>query len=232
MKFGTADNPQLLEDMNVRTPARVAGRYRASRIVALSTGNVYSYAAPASRGPTESGETQPPGSYGRSCLRKERAFIDASREFGTPGAIIRLNYAIGIRYGVLNDIARRVLAEEPVSLEAGYVNVIWQGDAVAHILQALPATASPPVILNVTGPEVLRVRDVAEQFARRFGTTAMFSGTEPETALLSNAGKSHQLFGPPQVGIEELLDWTAQWLRQGGETLNKPTHFEVRSGEF
>ena len=232
MKFGTAGNPQLLEEMNVRMPQRVAQRFRNSRIVALSTGNVYSYTAPASGGPDEQGETEPPGTYGRSCLQKEQAFLDASRQYGTRCVIIRLNYAIAMRYGVLNDIAMKVQNGQPVNIDTGYVNVIWQGDAVSHILQSITIADSPAVILNVTGPEVLSVRELAEQFGKRFNRPVQFEGTEAATALLSNAGRSHKLFGPPRVSVDEMIDWTAAWLAQGGETLDKPTHFEVRTGIY
>ncbi|MEZ6058961.1 MAG: NAD(P)-dependent oxidoreductase [Planctomycetaceae bacterium] len=231
IKFGSSQNPDSLRQMNVEMPRTVADRFRRSSIVALSTGCVYSFTTPESGGSTESSPTDPPGAYAESCLGREQAFVEAGR-LGTRSSIIRLNYSIDLRYGVLVDIAQAVMAGRPVDLTTGYVNVIWQGDAIAHIVQALPHAAAPPEIFNVTGADVLRVRDLAHAFAVRFGVEAQLTGRESDTAWLNNPAKSHRLFGPPAVSTEQLVDWVADWLKRGSPTLNKPTHFEARDGKY
>ncbi len=232
VKFGTQNQPELLEQMNVRMPRLVASRYRTSRIVALSTGCVYSFQSPELGGSTEDQPTDPPGDYARSCLGREEAFREAAEQWGTRSTLIRLNYSIDLRYGVLVDLAQKVLAEEPISVEMGYVNIIWQGDAVAHILQALPWATAPPCVLNVTGAEVLAVRDLAHRLGQLLGKPVQLIGQEQPTAWLSNPSRAHQLFGPPRVSVEQMLEWTAHWVTQGGETWNKPTHFEARDGQY
>ncbi len=232
IKFGTSNDPELLERFNIRMPALVAERYRDSQITALSTGNVYSYVAKDSGGSTEEDPAEPVGEYGRSCLGRESAFVDASQEFGTRCCILRLNYSVALRYGVPTDIAVKVRTGQPVDLEMGYVNLIWQGDAVDHVLQSLEHATSPARILNITGRETISVRWLAEQFASRFGVAAKFTGTEAENALLSDSSRSHQLFGEPQIRIDQIIDWTAAWIDSDQELLNKPTHFETRSGSF
>lgn len=228
VKFGTAHDSALLERMNVTLPRLVAGHCRNSRIVALSTGCVYAFTTPGSGGSTEADPTDPPGDYAKSCLGREAAF----RETGARTSLIRLNYAVELRYGVLVDLAQTVLAGRPVDLATGYVNVIWQGDALAHTVQALPIAESPPHVFNVTGPGVLRVRDLAEAFGQRLGKPVSFQGVEAPTAWLSNASHTHRLFGPPRVSVEQMIDWIAGWLERGGETLGKPTHFENRDGSY
>lgn len=232
VKFGSAGNTDLLQQMNVIMPRLVAARYRLSRIVALSTGCVYGFVSPESGGSTEDSLTNPPGDYARSCLGREQAFADNAQRYGTPTSLIRLNYSNELRYGVLVDIAAKVLAGEELSLDTGYVNVIWQGDAVAHVVQSLSYATAPPFVLNVTGQETLSVRDLAEMFGRRFNRTPHFTGSPGETAWLNNASKSHRLFGTPSVSVEQMVDWIAHWLTSGGSTLGKPTRFEVRTGEY
>lgn len=228
IKFGTSHAPALLERMNVIMPRLVAQHFRQSRIVALSTGCVYAFTVPESGGSTENDATDPPGDYARSCLGRERAFHDS----GARTSLIRLNYAIELRYGVLVDLAQTILAGRPVDLTTGCVNVIWQDNALSHIVQALPLAGSPPFIANVTGPGILRVRDLALAFGRRFGKEVRFQGTEAPTAWLSNASLSQRLFGPPRVSVEQMMEWIAAWLERGGETLGKPTHFENRDGSY
>lgn len=232
VKFGTQNQPELLEQMNVRMPRLVASRYRSSRIVALSTGCVYSFQPPDSGGSTEEEPTDPPGDYARSCLGREEAFREAAEQWGTRSTLIRLNYSIDLRYGVLVDLAQKVMAEEPISVEMGYVNILWQGDAAAHILQALPLATAPPCVLNVTGAEVLAVRDLALRLGQLLDKPVQLIGEEQPTAWLSNPSRAHQLFGPPRVSVEQMLQWTAQWITQGGDTWNKPTHFETRDGQY
>ncbi len=233
VKFGTSHEPGLLEKMNVQMPRAVAERFRDSRIVALSTGCVYSFVSPETGGSTEEDATDPVGDYAISCLGREEAFRNAGERWGTPSALLRLNYAIDLRYGVLVDVAQKVLADQPVDVSMGYVNVIWQGDALAHTIQALPHASAPtPFVLNVTGPGILRVRDLAEQFGERFGKAVIIEGEEQATAWLNDASDAHARFGTPEVSIEEMVEWIASWLESGGETLGKPTHFETRDGKY
>jgi nucleoside-diphosphate-sugar epimerase len=232
VKFGTDSSPDLLRTINVEMPRKVAERFRASRIVAFSTGCVYPFVTPESGGATEETPPHPLGAYAASCLERERAFIDSSRRNGTPVALIRLNYSVEFRYGVLVDIAEKVRSGQPVDITTGYVNVIWQRDAVAHSLQALDLADSPPVPLNITGPGVLSVREVAERFGAVFGKTPVIRGTEAPTAWLSNAAKSHRIFGLPETSVDQMIAWIAAWLAAGGATWGKSTGFESRSGTF
>ncbi len=232
IKFGTSGNAMLLEQMNELMPRLVAERYRQSRIVALSTGCVYEFVAPGSGGSTEQSATNPPGDYARSCVGREKAFAANSQKYGTVTALIRLNYANEYRYGVLVDIASKVLAGDPVSLETGYVNVIWQRDAVAHVIQSLEHATTPPFIVNVTGAETLAVRELAEMFGQRFKREPKFTGQPTETAWLNNPRLSHQLFGPPETPLAQMIDSIAEWLINGGQTLGKPTQFEKRDGDY
>jgi nucleoside-diphosphate-sugar epimerase len=233
MKFGASGNPALTWAMNVHVPAIVAEVFESSRIIAFSTGCVYPFVAVASGGATE--ETPagpPPGEYASSCLGRERVLEYFSARLGTPGRLVRLNYAIDMRYGVLHDIAAKVLDGEPLDLAMGHVNVIWQGDANAVALRCLAHTTAPTSPLNVTGPRTLSVRWLADEFARRFGRTARLTGSEAPTGWLNNAARMVAEFGPPKVGIERMLDWTADWLLAGMPTHGKPTHYEVRDGRF
>lgn len=232
VKFGTGSSPELLRQMNVEMPARVAEHYRWSNIVAMSTGCVYSFTTPESGGSRETDATDPPGDYARSCLGREQAFTAGSLRHGTPVVLIRLNYSVEMRYGVLVDIALKVLRGQPIDVGMGYANVIWQGDAISQIIRSLPLTTSPPRILNVTGREVLRVRDLAERFAQRLGMPAKIEGTEGPTAWLSNSSRAAEWFGEPRVDLETLIDWTSDWVSHGRELLGKPTHFENREGKY
>lgn len=231
-KFGTSGNEPATWAMNSYLPGRVAEHFKSSRIVALSTGNVYPLVPADSPGPRESDPTGPVGEYAQSCLGRERVFEFFSRRNQTPVCLIRLNYAVEPRYGVLLDIAQRVFSGEPVRLEMGYVNVIWQGDANSVCLRAFPLCSAPPSVLNLTGPEKLSVESLARDLGRRLGREPDFSGKAGETALLSNADRCREVFGPPKVGIDLLLDLVAHWVRTGGKTLGKPTKFEVRDGKF
>ena len=232
MKFGSTGNESLTWAMNSFLPGLVSEKYSSSRIVAFSTGNVYGL-SPVSQGGSREGDcVNPAGEYAMSCLGRERIFEHFSRANGTRMALIRLNYATEMRYGVLLDIATRVYNGQPVALSMGYLNAIWQADASAMSLQALEHVSSPPIVLNITGPELLSVRNVAEKYAQHFGKSARFEGAESHDALLSNAEKSFQLFGHPRVAADKLMDWIADWVSRGGTTLAKPTHFEERAGRF
>jgi nucleoside-diphosphate-sugar epimerase len=231
-KFGTTGSEDLTWAMNTFLPGLVAERYRHARIVAFSTGNVYPLRHVNEGGAVESTPVAPVSEYAQSALGRERMFEYGSRQWHTFAAILRLNYAIDLRYGVLLDIGTAVFERRPVDLRMALVNVIWQGDANSVCLRAFEHCQSPPLVLNLTGPETLSVRHLAEEFGRRFNLQPTFSSEEMPTALLSNAAKCHQLFGEPVVTVPEMLDWTAEWLSAGGSRLNKPTHFQVRDGKF
>jgi nucleoside-diphosphate-sugar epimerase len=232
MKFGATGQESLTWAMNTYLPGMVAERYRDSRIVVFSTGNVYPL-TPASRGGCiETDPVGPVGEYAMSCLGRERMFEHFSRFYGTRAVTLRLTYANEMRYGVLVDLARRVFVGAPVDLAMGHVNVIWQGDANAETLQSLEHAASPPLVLNITGPEQLSVRQICEQYGQWMGRPVSFIGREAPDALLIEARRSHQLFGCPHVTARRMMEWAADWVMQGGESLGKPTHFEVRDGKF
>lgn len=230
-KFGSTGDEATTWAINCYLPAVVCRRYARSRIVAFSTGNVYPFSRPDSGGPTEDTPLAPVGEYGMSALGRERMFAHFGRALGVPVAIIRLNYAVDLRYGVLVDIARKVRAGEAVDLAMGYFNTIWQGDANAMTLRAFDHCAVPPRALNVTGP-VESVRRVATRFGALFGTAPRFAGAEAETALISNPAAGVAALGAPRVSTDELIEWVAAWLKRGGRLLAKPTHFEARDGKF
>ncbi len=231
-KFGSTGNESLTWAMNGYMPGRIAERFRDSRLVVFSTGNVYPLTPVSHGGATECSPVAPIGEYAQSCLSRERICTHFSLEFGTPMAILRLNYAIDLRYGILLDIAEKVYTEETVSLEMGNVNVIWQGDANGVALRAFAHAQRPPLVLNVTGPETVSIRYLAARFGEIFNKSPRFAGEEAETALLSNAARCHQLFGYPRVSLGQMIEWVSEWVRIGGPTLHKPTHFEVRNGKF
>jgi len=233
MKFGASGNPALTWAMNVHMPAIVAEAFPAARIVAFSTGCVYPFVPVDGGGATEeTPAVPPPGDYAWSCLGRERMFEHFSARLGTPGRLIRLNYAIDMRYGVLHDIGAKVLAGEPIDVGMGHVNVIWQGDANAVALRCLAHTTTPTAPLNVTGPQTLAVRRLAEEFGRRFGRAPRLTGSEAPTGWLNDASRMVALFGRPRVAIDRMLDWTADWLARGLASHGKPTHYEVRDGRF
>jgi nucleoside-diphosphate-sugar epimerase len=232
MKFGSTGQEARTWAMNCLLPGLVCQKFRRSRIVAFSTGNVYALTPIARGGSLETDLLNPTGDYAMSCVGRERIYEHCSRTFGIPMAILRLNYATEMRYGVLVDIAQRVWAGEPVDVCMGHLNAIWQADANAAALSAFGQLAVPPLVLNIAGPEILSVRRVAEEFGRRLGKPVTIAGTENRDALLSNAGQSHQLFGLPRVDAERMIAWIADWVAHGGATLGKPTHFEVCDGQF
>jgi nucleoside-diphosphate-sugar epimerase len=231
-KFGSTGDEPLTWALNSFLPAVVCRRYRASRIVAFSTGNVYGFARHGSGGSSERDVPAPVGEYAMSCLGRERMFQYFSAAHGTPVAILRLNYATEMRYGLLVDLATRIAHGEPIDLTMGYFNVIWQGDASAMALAALSHTATPPLVVNVTGSVELSVRVTCSELARRLGKSVTFIGREADDALLSDGTRGWALLGAPRADVARLLDWTADWIRRGGETLDKPTHFESRAGQF
>lgn len=232
-KFGTSDgNQHGTWAMNAYVPGRVALRYREANLVVFSSGNVYPLVPVSSGGATEETPPDPVGEYAQSVLGRERLFEHFSRQHGTPITLLRLNYAIELRYGVLLDIASAVWAGQPIDLRMGCTNVIWQGDANEIALRSLLLAESPPRVLNLTGPETVSIRWLASRFGDLFGRTPSFVHQEAETALLSNAGACQRLFGYPRVSLGEMVEWTAEWVRSGGPTLGKSTHFQEREGRF
>lgn len=231
-KFGTSDAPATTWAMNTIVPAICVERYRAARIVGFSTGNVYPLTPVANGGARETDAVGPVGEYAISALGRERVFEFYSARNRTPVSIIRLNYAIDLRYGVLADIGLRVWREEAVPLAMGHVNVIWQGDASRIAIESLLRAATPPFVVNVTGTETLAVRDIAQLFGNAFGRPARFKGKERADALLSNTERMRANFAAPRVPLETMIDWIAEWIRSDRVMLGKPTHFEERSGKF
>lgn len=231
-KFGTGRDAARTWAVNAYLPGLVAVRYPASRITVFSTGNVYPFWPTASAGPTETDPTDPVGEYAQSALGRERVLAFFSDRNQTPASILRINYAVEPRYGVLRDIADRVRAREPVDLRMGHVNLIWQRDANAIAIQSLAHAATPPCVVNVTGRPAVSVRTVAEAFGLRWQVDPVFAGTEQPTALLSNAEKSDRLFGPPPTSLDEMINHVAAWIEADGRSLAKPTHFAEREGKF
>lgn len=232
MKFGASDRPGLTWALNTVVPAHVARRFSRSRIVAFSTGNVYPLSPVASGGSSESDAPAPVGEYAQSCLGRERIFEHYSAANGTPCLLFRLFYAVDLRYGVLVDVARRVLDGTPIDLSVTHFNAIWQGDANSFALRSLGLCASPPRALNVTGPDVLSVRELAAFFGRRFSREPLFQGEEGQLALLGRTRLCSSLLGPPEVGLEQLLEWVAHWVESGGKSLGKATRYERADGRF
>lgn len=232
LKFGASANPSLTWAMNCYLPARVSQRYRDSRIAAFSSGNVYGTTSVEGGGSIETDPMNPIGEYAITVLGRERIFDYFSRELDVSIALLRLNYATELRYGVLVDLAQKVLAGEPIDLSMSYVNVIWQAEANAMALASLLHTETPSRIFNIAGPEILRIREVCEQFASLFETTVRFVGDESPEALLNNSTASYQQLGRPQISADQMIRWTADWIARGGESLGKPTHFESRDGRF
>jgi nucleoside-diphosphate-sugar epimerase len=231
-KFGSTGAESLTWAMNAYLPALIAERYRHSRIVSFSSGNVYPLVPVDSGGATEETAPAPTGEYAQSVLARERIFEHFSRRHEIPVTLLRLNYAIDLRYGVLLDIGSKVFARQAVDVTMGAVNVIWQGDANSVALRSLAHCQSPPFILNLTGLETLSVRTLAHRFGEIFGKEPRIEGKEAATGLLNNASLCHRLFGGPSVTVEQMIDWTAHWIMSEGATLNKPTHFESRDGKF
>jgi len=231
-KFGTTGKESFTWAMNAYLPGRVAEKYRDSNIVVFSTGNVYPLTPVDAGGATEKLSPEPLGEYAQSCLGRERVFQYFSTKNNTPVFIYRLNYANDVSYGVLLEIAKAVKERKPIDLRMGYVNVIWQGDANEIAIRALNHCSVPAKMVNVTGPETVSIKWLGGQFGNIFGQEPVFINTEESTALLSNAGVSNDLFGYPKVLLNQMIELIAEWVNQGGKTINKPTHFQERQGKF
>jgi nucleoside-diphosphate-sugar epimerase len=231
-KFGSSGNAALTWAMNVLLPGRVVDRFRESRIAALSSGNIYPLMPIDSKGANEDNPVGPVGEYAQSILGRERMFEHGAQAYGTKVINLRLNYALEPRYGVLVDIGNKVFNGEAVDVTMPAVNFIWQGDANSYVLRSLPLATSPASVLNIAGPEILRVRDIATAFAKRFNKPLTIIGEEAPTALLNDGSRAHELFGNPLISWQQAFDWTCDWISTNGRLLGKPTHFEARDGKF
>ncbi|MFC5704055.1 NAD-dependent epimerase/dehydratase family protein [Cohnella faecalis] len=231
-KFGTTGKEHFTWAMNSYLPGRVAEKYRESRIVAFSTGNIYPFVPVLSGGADESVSPDPIGEYGQSSLGRERVFQHFSHLHQFPLSVIRLNYAIDLRYGVLLELAKSIQAGKPIPLAMGHFNCIWQGDANEMALRSLQIGKVGGELLNVTGPETVSVRWAASLLGDRLGIKPVFEGEESSNALLNNASYSHQIFGYPRVSLRQMIDWIAEWVTADAPTWNKETHFQERGGKF
>jgi nucleoside-diphosphate-sugar epimerase len=230
-KFGSQGSEWLTWAMNAHVPALVAQRYKTASIVAFSTACVYPFVDVQGPGAPESLAPTPPGEYANSCVARERMFEHFSHEHQTAGCLLRLSYAIDMRYGVLHDVARTIWQGQPLSVAMGHANIIWQGDANDQALRALSACTTPTSAINLSGPPI-SIRDVATRLAARMGKTVQFTDTEGSTAWLVDCRKADALWGQPSVVLDTLLDWTAAWVMKGHKSWDKPTHFEVRDGHY
>ena len=231
-KFGAEGDLALTWAMNSHVPALVAQAFPQSRIIAFSTGCVYPFVPVSGGGASEDMPPDPPGEYAQSCVGRERMFEYFSKKLETPGKLYRLNYAIDMRYGVLHDIARKIVERQPVDVTMGHVNLIWQGDAAAQALRCLPRSTVPTSPINVSGHEILSVRSLAQKIAARLGMEPIITGTENATAWITDTSEALRLFGEPLVDLEHMIVWTADWVARDQPSLGKPTKFEVRDGRY
>jgi nucleoside-diphosphate-sugar epimerase len=231
-KFGAEGDLSLTWAMNAHVPSLVAQAFAGSRIVAFSTGCVYPFVPVNGKGANEALPPDPPGEYAQSCVGRERMFEYFSRKFATPGRLLRLNYAIDMRYGVLHDIATKIHQGKPVDVSLGHVNFIWQGDASAQALRCLAHCETPTSPINVSGHEILSVRDLAAKLGARLGREPIIVGAEEPTAWLTDTSQAVKLFGLPVVDTRQLIAWTADWVARSMPSLGKPTKYEVRDGRY
>ncbi len=231
-KFGASGNTPMTWAMNTWLPGRILQRYAGSRVIYVSSGNVYAYTPVEHRGADEEGEIGPVGEYAQSRLGGERIAEHLCLELGTPLLIVRLFYATELRYGILHDLGRMIREDRPINLAMGHVNQIWQGDANAYLARMFRLCSSPPTTLNMTGPDVLSVRELAGVLGRILNRTPRFEGKENKTALLGNAGRLFDRLGRPGTSMEQIVDWVAHWIRIGGRSLDKPTGYASRTGRF
>jgi nucleoside-diphosphate-sugar epimerase len=232
-KFGAAGNPDFTWAMNVAVPFMVAEAFKDSRFTVFSTACVYPFVDVNGRGASETVPRLPaPGDYASSCVGRETMFEYATRKYGSRGVLMRLEYAIDMRYGVLHDVASKVFAGQPVDVTMGHVNVIWQGEANEQALRLLAYATSPATAYNVSGPEVVSVRWLAGEFGKRFGKPVAITGNEAPTALLVDTALAQKVLGTPRVPLPKMIDWVADWIQRGMPSLGKDTHFSTRDGKY
>ncbi|MFO0970525.1 MAG: NAD-dependent epimerase/dehydratase family protein [Gemmataceae bacterium] len=232
MKFGASGQAARTWAVNCLTPIHACRRYRGAKMAAFSTGNVYGLTPVARGGSCEDDEPRPFGDYSLSALGRERMYEYGSATYDVPMTLLRLNYAVELRYGVLVDLAQKVWGGEAIDVTMGHFNAIWQGDANAMALASFAHVARPPRVLNIAGPEVLSVRRLAERLGALLDKSVAIGGQEADDAFLSDAGQSQRLFGYPTVSVEQMLEWVADWTRRDMPLLGKPTKFQVRDGKF
>ena len=167
-----------------------------------------------------------------SCLARERAFEYAANTFGTKVFIYRLNFAVDLRYGVLFDVANKILKGEPISLSTPCFNFIWQGSANEIAIRGLLHAEAPVKVMNVTGPETVSIKKVALELGEYLGKEPVFEGEPGQDAYLNDASQAMETFGYPAVSVKTLVRWQAEYIKDGGRTLDKPTHFEERKGSY
>ena len=232
-KFGTYQDPSLTWAINVLLPARVCERFPKANFVVFSTGNIYRYADIGSGGSCESELPEPVGEYGQTSLGRERVFEHYAQINQNKALLFRLNYAIDLRYGVLFDLARNILEGNPVNPGIGYFNCIWQGDVCEYAIRSLLHCENPPRILNVTGPESISIRWAARHMGNLLGRDPLFTeGPEPEKSLFSNTAQMTELMGYPHMPLLSMMRLVAEWVLSGGATIDAPTHFESKDGNF
>ncbi len=231
-KFGATGNESAVWAMNTLLPGRVIERFANSRVLLMSSGNVYEFAPVAGGGATEQDPVEPVGEYAQSRLGGERVAQYVADRQGTKLVIVRLFYSVEMRYGILHDLASKVHDGKPIDLTMGHVNQIWQGDAVSYLIQFLTIADSPAKTINITGPDILSVRELAEKLGRCMGAKPQFTGDEADTALLGNSDQGFELFGKPATPVERIAEWMAAWVVRGGASLGKPTKYERRDGKF
>ena len=231
-KFGSTGSEEATWATNAQLPARAVARFSQSRIVYVSSGNVYPFTAVGGDGSREDDEIGPVGEYAQSRLGGERLVAYESLTRGTPVITVRLFYATELRYGIIHDVVIKVANGQAIDLGMGHVNQIWQGDAVNYMAQMFPLCASPVAVINLTGPDILSVRQIARQAGVLLGKEPVFAGAEGETALLGNCDRLVEALGRPETGVERILEWMVEWVKGGGRSLGKPTGYEKRSGRF
>lgn len=231
-KFGTDGGEALTWGMNAAVPVLVLERFHGSNFVVFSSGNVYDLPEASSGGSLETDKVRPIGEYTQSVLARERMFDYYAKKYGTKSLIFRLDYAIALEYGVLADIAKKIVDGKSLSVANSCFNCIWQGDANEYALRSLLLVENPPKRLNVSGPEINGVKSTALKLARLLGKEVTFEGEPCSNAYLENCGECHKLMGYPRVTIDMMIEYQAQWILDGGEYINKPTHFEERKGSY
>lgn len=231
-KFGATGKEPFLWTMNSYLPARLMARFKNSRVIYLSSGNVYKFTPVTGTGANETDEVDPIGEYAQSRLGGERMVQFQSLRNGTKTLIVRLFYSTELRYGIILDVAQKIKSQIPIDLSMGHVNQIWQGDAVNYLAQLFPLCESPAAVINLTGPEILSVREIAGKLSELMGIEPVFTNTESETALLGNSTRLYRDFGKPATKPETIIQWVANWVMNEGQTLGKPTKYELRTGKF